>query len=148
MFTEQEEKAFVVIDNFLNELTSSSKGGWFNTYGKPTEYFLAKELMDKYRLITYRNLGSKMSIVDIGDNGLTIIKTGGIKKYLLSNNQKSEEKENLELQRLRLENEKLVNELVDFPKVKSQRNWLFVIAAVELLAILIGLILQLKGKLL
>lgn len=146
MFTEQEEKAFVVIDNFLKELTSSNKGGWFNTYGKPTEYLLAKELMDKHRLITYRNPGNKMSIVDMGDNGLTIIKHGGIKKYLLSINQKSEEKENLELQRLRLENEKLVNDLVDFPKIKSQRNWLLIIAVVELLAILIGLILQLKGK--
>lgn len=146
MFTQQEEKAFVIIDNFLHELTSSNKGGWFNTYGKPTEYFLAKELMDKYRLITYRNPLSKMSKVDIGEKGLTIIKAGGIKKYLLSNNHKSEEKETLELQRLRLENDKLVNDLIDFPNVKSQRNWLFVIAAVELLAILIGLILQLKGK--
>ena len=146
MFTEQEEKAFIVIDTFLTELTTSDKGGWFNTYGKPTEYFLAKELMDKYRLITYRAPGSKTSIVDIGDNGLTIIKAGGIKKYLLSINEKMEEKENLELQRLRLENEKLVNDLVDFPKIKSQRNWLFIIAVIELLAILIELILQLKVK--
>jgi len=143
MFTEQEEKAFVIIDNFLTELQSSTKGGWFNTYGKPTEYFLAKELMDKHRLITYRNPGNKMSIVDMGDNGLTIIKHGGIKKYLTSISQTKEEKENLELQQLRSDNILKTNQLIDYDTTKRQLKYsmianvvLAVIGLIELLLLI------------
>jgi hypothetical protein len=143
MFTEQEEKAFVVVDKFLNDLTTSDKRSWFNTYAKPTEYFLAKELMDKYHLITYRAPGSKTSIVDIGDNGLRIIKAGGIKKYLQSINEKSEEKENLELQQLRTNVQILVDQRSDYLKDRKRfiRNeyalWIGIL--ISLIALLISI---------
>ena len=57
-----------------------------------------------------------------------------------------QEKENLELQKLRSENMLLTDQLTDFPKVKSDRKALFIIAMIELLVIIVGLILQLKGK--
>lgn len=55
-----------------------------------------------------------------------------------------QEKENLELQRLRSENMLLVEQLADFPKVKKERIILRIVAVIELLIILAGLFLQWK----
>ncbi|MBS1656333.1 MAG: hypothetical protein JSU05_15880 [Bacteroidetes bacterium] len=93
MFSELEEKAFIIVDSFLNDLSLSKNNGFFSTYGKPNEFFLAKEIMDKYQLISYRNPGSKTSIVDISQNGLIILRSGGIKKYLSDSMHESEERE-------------------------------------------------------
>lgn len=57
-----------------------------------------------------------------------------------------EERENLDLENLRSQNALLLSQLVDFPKIKSNRNALFIIAMIELLVIIAGIILQLKGK--
>ena len=146
MFTEQEEKAFIIIDNFLNELTTSKRDCFFSTYAKPTEYFLAKEIMDKHRLITYRAPGSKMSIIDIGKNGLTIIKAGGIKKYLLSLTQKSEEKERLEYEKINAEIIDIRNRIFDYDSTKKRAirgEW---IAALGLLLSAIAILITLLSK--
>ena len=57
-----------------------------------------------------------------------------------------EERENLDLENLRSQNALLQSQLVDFPKIKSNRNAFFIIAVIELLVIIAGIILQLKGK--
>ena len=56
--------------------------------------------------------------------------------------QKVEEKENLEMQKLRSENQVLVNQLIDFPKVKRDRNIAIGVAIVELIVLIATLILS------
>ncbi len=68
MFTDLEEKAFVIIDDFLKQLQADDDS-FFSTYAKPKEYFLAKELMEKYSLVTFRAPGNNLSIVDITQTG-------------------------------------------------------------------------------
>lgn len=120
MFTELEEKAFKVVDEFLGELQSSKNEKSFFTYGKPQEFFLAKELMKMHKLIIYRIPSSDTSICDIGPMGIEVIKKGGIKKYLVSINQSKEEKENLELQQLRKNIEVLTNQHNDYLQEKKR----------------------------
>lgn len=146
MFTDLEEQAFIIVDNYLTDLIKSSDIPLFNMYGASKQYIIAKQILEKYDLINYRAPGNASSIVDITTKGLTINKNGGIRLYLVSIAQKLEEKENLELQKLRSENKKLLNDLVEFRTIKSQRNWLFIISIAELLAIFAGIILQLKGQ--
>lgn len=87
--------------------------------------------MDIHRLITYRNPGSKTSIVDIGNNGLSIIKAGGIKKYLLSINQKSEEKERLEYEKINAEIIDIRNRIFDYESTKRRTirsEWIAIVS--------------------
>ena len=148
------------LDNILTALKSNIKQGLVDE-----EIFIA--VFDGKHPDNFDQLMNKLTIdglVDMGEKGykhywgqsfvltlkgITFIDNGGYKTFELINKRTSEaqiEKENLELQKLRSENEKLVNDLVEFPKIKSQRKWLFIIAIVELLAIVVGLILQSKGK--
>jgi hypothetical protein len=143
MFSELEEKAFKVIDEFLLELQSSPKGDSFITYGKPSEFFYAKELMNTHKLITYRIPSSPTSICDISPMGLEVFKKGGMKNYLISVNQSKEEKENLELQQLRTNVGVLTNQHMDYLRDRKRfvRNewgmWLSLLLAV--IAIIISL---------
>jgi len=100
MYTDKQEIAFAIIDKFLAELQSSNGNINFNTYGKSTEYFLAKDLMETHGLIKYRNPASNTSIVDITQNGVELLKYGGIKKYLTNSKQSSEEKGKLEFEKI------------------------------------------------
>jgi hypothetical protein len=141
MFSELEEKSFKVIDEFLLKLQSSPES--FITYGKPTEFFLAKDLMKTHKLIAYRIPGSDTSICDISQTGLEVIKKGGMKNYLLSISQSKEEKENLELQQLRTNVINLTNQHIDYLRDRKRfiRNewamWLTLLLAA--IAIIISL---------
>lgn len=54
----------------------------------------------------------------------------------------SDERKNLEVQKLRSENIKLVNELVDYNKIKIQRNVLFIISIISASLLLLKLIVE------
>ncbi len=142
MFSELEEKTFLVVDKFLNELNTFNTEISFYTNGNSKEYFLAKELMLKYDLIKYRKPGSNTSIVDITQNGLTILKGGGIKVFLSKSAQKMEERENLEMQKLRGEIDDLTNRLMDYDNVKSRSVRSDRLAILAIILTAIGLLLQ------
>lgn len=89
------------------------------------------------------NHAGHLMLEEYGDY-IKYIQTQQVKQKELSN--KKEEKENLEMQKLRTENIVLLDKLTDFPNIKKERNWLRIIAIIELLAILVGLILQWKSK--
>lgn len=57
---------------------------------------------------------------------------------------KQNEKKDLELQKLRSENLKLTNELIDYEKIKQQRNILFFISVALFLTAIVTVILKLK----
>lgn len=107
------------------------------------EYQLANSIMAEYGLIKPVNPSSKYSIFTITDIGIDVTNQGGILAYLQLNSEKNTEKENLEMQNLKTENILLTDQLFDLQKMKRQRNLLFIVAIVELAAILIGLFLQL-----
>jgi hypothetical protein len=148
------------LDNILTALKSNIKQGLVDEEifisvfdGKHPDNF--DQLMNKLTIDGLVYMGEKgykhywgQSFV-LTLKGITFIDNGGYTTLELKTKRTLEtqaEKENLELQKLRSENEKLVNDLIEFPKIKSQRKWLFIIAIIELLAIIIGLILQSKGK--
>jgi hypothetical protein len=141
MFSDKEEKAFKVVDDFLIKLQTSCNGEWFKTYGKPPEFFLAKQLMEKYNLITYRAPGSKESLSDISPDGLMIINNGGLRNYLISLGHSKEERENLELQQLRTNVQVLSNQHLDYEKDRKRfiRNelalWLSILLSIVAIVI-------------
>jgi len=143
MFSEKEEKAFIVIDAYLSKLQASSGADWFNTYGKPSEFFLAKEIMDKHRLIIYRDPHSENSLSDISQLGLTVICKGGIKQYLLSQSQTIIEKETLERQQLRAAIENLTTQNQNYKKDRNRfiRNeWILWIGlALSIISLLLSM---------
>jgi hypothetical protein len=146
MFTEQEEKAFIVVDNFLKELSASDNGGWFNTYGASSDRILAKELLDKYGLITYRSTNRKTSIIDISQEGLRILKAGGLKKYLSDTIEYAEQKEKMQYEKLNAELIDIRNKIFDYDSTKKRAirgEW---IAALGLLLSAIAILITLLSK--
>lgn len=142
------QRVYKNVDNLLTSLRDEGTGTLYQL-GElyDTEGQMAKNILVDNGLISFQmGYVTTDSAIDINENGLSVLDAGGIEMFLSKKKNTSQEKENLELQKLRSENEVLVNELIEFPKIKTQRNWLFIIAAIELLAILIGLILQWKGK--
>lgn len=115
-----QEKAFLIIDEFLSTLASNPKGGWFKTLGQPSEYLFAKQIMDEHQLISYRNPGNRMSISDISSKGLEVIRMGGIKKYLSIKHGSSAERESLELQQLRTNVELLKSQYFNYEKDRAR----------------------------
>ena len=61
--------------------------------------------------------------------------------HLKSKHERIEEKENLEMQKLRSENIKLVNELADYSSIKKQRNIATAVAIVSLILLFVRLML-------
>lgn len=120
MSDDLQDKAYVVVDEFLKKLESAPRGSWFNTLGKGSEYHLAKQIMDSLGLITYRSPGSKTSISDITSTGIQVLKSGGIKAYLNQSSAVATEKENLELQSLRSQTQLLTNQLIDYGSTKAK----------------------------
>lgn len=140
-----EKETFEIVDDFLKSILNKPDS-FFSWKSKGQPAYRAFEILKNHNLVTFRAKGSDTSVLDISDNGINVLKIGGIEKYFESINKKSEKKEILENQNLRLQNEKLQNDLIEFPKIKSQRNWLFFIAIVEALAILTGIVLQATTK--
>jgi len=60
--------------------------------------------------------------------------------------QKDEKKENLEMENLISQNQKLLEDLIELPKIKKQRNALFIFSIIETIATIITIIWLLKGK--
>ncbi|MFZ4740087.1 MAG: hypothetical protein ACOYLE_02865 [Bacteroidales bacterium] len=142
---ELEKKAYEIVDSFLNKL-EKGKEIFFNTYCKPQEYNLAKQILEKYDLIIYRAPGEKSSIVDITQNGLEIIKVGGIQKFLDSKTQQEESKElkeKLEFEKLQAEIVLIQKQLFDYEKTKKRAKRSEWIAIIAILITIISLILPL-----
>jgi hypothetical protein len=131
--SELEKKAYKIIDSFLKDL-ESGKEEVFSTYGRPQEYNLAKQLFTEYDLIRFRVPGDNLSIVDITQNGLNIIKVGGIENFLDSKIQQTESKElkeKLEFEKLQAEVVLIQNQLLDYDKTKrraKRSEWIAIIA--------------------
>lgn len=134
-----QEKAYEIIDQLLKDLSNSKKPVLFNVYAIAEKVF-AKDIMKKYAIVNFTETNKQMSLVRMNMKTKDVLNAGGIKKYLDSISQGSEEKENLEMQKLRLENEKLVDEIIDYQSIKSQRKWLFLFAAFEFIIIIFELI--------
>jgi len=84
----------------------------------------------------------------ISPKGILFIMSGGYSAALRSRemiNEKIEEKENLELQKLRTEVSLITNQLVDYDKVKKtsqNANWIAILA---IIVSLLAIVLELKG---
>jgi hypothetical protein len=96
------------------------------------------------------NLSSpENNIYQINDHGIEFKESGGyaaltIRRADLA--QKAEEKDNLELQKLRSDVILITNQLVDYKKVKSNANCAIIIAAISALATIAQAIVQALSK--
>jgi hypothetical protein len=132
--SELEIKACNLIDDFLEKL-EGRQVKFFDTYAKPPEYYIAKELMDKYNLISYRAPGNKMSIVDITTNGLKIKPIGGMKNFVCSINQKVETKDVKD----KMEYD---NQMFDYDKTKRRAARGELVAIIAVIVSVLGFFLQ------
>jgi hypothetical protein len=142
--SELEIKACNLIDDFLEKL-EGRQVKFFDTYAKPPEYYIAKELMDKYNLISYRAPGNKMSIVDITTNGLKIKPIGGMKNFVCSINQKVETKDvkdKMEYDKLQAEVILIQNQMFDYDKTKRRAARGELVAIIAVIVSVLGFFLQ------
>jgi hypothetical protein len=140
-----EKKAYKIVDSILNEL-KLGKEKVFNTYAKPQEYFIAKQLFETYDLIRFRVPGENLSIVDITQKGLDIIKVGGMEKFLDSKTQQGESKElreKLEFEKLQAEVVFIQKQLMDYDKTKKRAKRSEWIAIMAIILTIISLLLKL-----
>lgn len=121
MYNDLQKEAFKIVDDFLKDL-ADQKISSFNTYAKPTSYFIAKDYLDNIPLITYRNPGGKHSLVDIHPNGLKVLSLGGIENYLNlleEQQQLKTKKDTLELELLELEKKQIQSVIATNESVKA-----------------------------
>ena len=110
------------------------------------EFAILSEVQIHLNLIEISSEDYQTLLLNIEKSGEYIVeRTVDNDDYIIKKNT-NYEKRNLEIQQLRSDNIRLVNENIDFPKIVKQRNVLFIIAIVELLAILLSLILKSISK--
>lgn len=132
--SEIESKAFEIIDNFLKHLVEKGSGSVYNI-GKDfysTESQMAYKIMCDKDLISFRKgYADKNSIIDISQNGLTILKIGGYKKYLDTLQQQSDHDDyvkNLEIEKTETDLKLAKKMLKEYPYTKCFARIGFAIA--------------------
>jgi hypothetical protein len=147
-YIDLELKAFTIIDKFLLAI-SENKEKNFITYGKNQEYFIAKQLMEKYDLINFRAPGETMSIVDITIDGLNVLKAGGMINFLKNIDDQNETailKQDLEIEKLDIEIGLINKQLKDYLKTKSWAIAAVIISASVLIFEIIKWVIELANK--
>lgn len=79
-YSEEDLTAFKIVDEVLLRL-SKNEHIFFNEPDKSDEYKLAIKYLEDYKLIRYVNPVNKESLIDITENGVDILKKGGLLNY-------------------------------------------------------------------
>lgn len=100
------------------------------------------EMRNKFSI--FRNEYLEYATFNIGNDALLKLNGRGINAYNVESvkYERKEEKDNLELQKLRSENLKLVNDLADYKTIKKQRNVLFGVSIISLALLILKFVLD------
>jgi len=134
MFSDIELKSFDIIDNFLQHLVNKGHGSVYDLSKDfySTESQMAYKIMCDNELISFRKgYPDKNSIIDIAQNGLTILKYGGYKTYITKSQESSAEKERLEFEKLNSEIIDIRNRIFDYDSTKRRTvrsEWIAIVS--------------------
>ena len=144
MPSDLESKAYGIVDTLLIILKDNPKGTPYYAEGLGSAGFLAKEIIDRYKLVNYQRSNNAQSFVSIGAEGFKVLELGGIEEYIALRQNKEKEKESLEiqllrsdLQKTRLEIDNLVNTVSDYDKTKSIASRGFTISVITVILLIL-----------
>ena len=143
MHTGLEIKAYELIDELLFEISKTNKAAAFAVYSNRSAGTLAKDILEKYELVTFTGNHKNILLAHILPAGIKVTENGGIQKFLAALSEKESEIEfasKLELQKVRLEIDDLTNRLIDYRKIKNQSLWAIIFSAVAAVAAMIALL--------
>ena len=118
-----------------------------NEKGSSRVGYHAQQVLGKDKIIPY-NIKSKIEGTIVATRKYVSRSHPNFKNdfEILVNPNYEEERESLQMQQLRLENQLLDKQLVDFSKMKWQRNLAVVVAILSLLANIVLIIVEIFGK--
>lgn len=129
IMTDFETNIFKIVDDELDHLLKEKYGATIKFEIYTTEGQQALEIIQNHNLITFRDLEINNCIADISLNGRYVITSGGIKKYLNNLREKvlqKENKEELELEKIKKEIILLKNQLGDY----RTNKWIALLALI------------------
>lgn len=147
MYSDTEIKAFDIVDKFLNDLSKKQGGSVYDIkdFHAPESQLAYNILVDKQLLNFRKGYVDKNSVVDVSQNGFTILRVGGYKKYLELLQQQSDHEEyvkNLEIEKTKVDLELAKKILEEYPVTKMTARIAFIIAVVSTVLALLQLVIK------
>jgi len=131
-----EKEVYAIIDDLLNRCNDKEQGFFGVPFNRTsTNGSDAIALMKKYELVDFHTDDiASIKQITIKINGVNVINAGGFEKWVGEKNLKESIKENLELEKLKL----------DIKKVKRDYNWGFWLSILAIIISLASIIVELK----